>query len=44
MVENMLHEMLTPNHASTNGIPPEEAIFSSAQRKDVGADMWVQAF
>ncbi|CAO3682681.1 unnamed protein product [Umbelopsis vinacea] len=44
MVENMLHEMLTPNHASTNGIPPEEAIFSSAQRKDVGADIPTRLF
>ncbi|GAB5591599.1 Nucleoporin nup84 [Umbelopsis nana] len=44
LVENMLHDLLTLNHGSTSGIPPEEIIFSSAQRKDFGADIPTRCF
>ncbi|KAG2182397.1 hypothetical protein INT43_007327 [Umbelopsis isabellina] len=43
-VENLLGEILMPDFVGSNGLPSEEAIFSSAQRKDIGSDAATQCF
>jgi nuclear pore complex protein Nup107 len=40
-VENLLSEIIMPDYAGSNVLPPEETIFSSAQRKDVNSDAYV---
>lgn len=37
-VENLLSEILMPDFAGSSGLPSEDAIFSSAQRKDINSD------
>ncbi|KAI9287049.1 nuclear pore protein 84/107 [Umbelopsis sp. AD052] len=44
LVENLLHDIMVSGSGSANDIPPEEIIFSSAQRKDNNADRSTQAF
>jgi Nuclear pore protein 84 / 107 len=44
LVENLLHGIMVSRSATTNDIPPEEIIFSSAQRKDHNADRPTQCF
>ncbi|KAG2189056.1 hypothetical protein INT44_004198 [Umbelopsis vinacea] len=44
LVENLLHDIMVSGSGSANDIPPEEIIFSSAQRKDSNADRSTQAF
>jgi hypothetical protein len=39
-----LHDIMVSKSGSTNGIPSEEIIFSSAQRKDYNADPPTQCF
>ena len=44
LVENLLHDIMVSGSGSANDIPPEEIIFSSAQRKDNNADHPTQCF
>ena len=44
LVENLLHDIMVSRSGSTNDIPSEEIIFSSAQRKDYNGDRPTQCF